>query len=223
MDGDKIKKKLLNYARDYAFEKINKTLDKKLANSNGKHSPNEDDVDEADEPLRSSIGGRPHTATCKRMTMPPRSSRHLEPIDNRRSTIEDEVVMRSHHSRRPRVHLTRDQRNRNSRVRSDGDSCLEGDEGDEDEMSTVQFRRQPMGRQRNSAVASVPKHNQRVSHQSLPQSRARSERGSGGGLSQISIATPTITSQGEWDAIICDPPCGVVMITQMDRKSKFVR
>lgn len=169
MDGDKIKKKLLNYARDYAFEKISKTLDKKMANNTNENYPQNSDPNE-DEPLRSSIGGRPHTVSCKRMT--PRLSRPLGQAD-RRSTLEDEVVFR----RRPRVHLTRDQRDRFSRVRSDGDSCLEGDEGDEEDDLSPDLMSRTKGKLRGS-VASMQKPNPRASIV-YPLSKIRSERASG--------------------------------------------
>lgn len=194
MDGEKIKKKLLNYARDYAFEKINKTLDKKLASANGNQSQNSED-----EHPRTSIGGRPHTTSSKKMST--RSSRHVETAGDRRSAVDDEVVIRS--LRRPRVRLTRDQRDRFSRVRSDGDSCLEEDEGDEDDVSTrLMMSRQTSGKQRGS-IASVQKHSPRDSPSSNRQSRVRSERGSSG-FSHTSHHAPPhlIASQGEFDAIV---------------------
>lgn len=191
MDGDKIKKKLLNYARDYAFEKINKTLDKKLANTNGNQSSNSDS--NQDESLRSSIGGRPHVVSCKKMT--PRSSRYMmEPTDRRSILEDDEVVIRS--LRRPRVRLSRDQRDRFSRVRSEEDSFL--DDGDEDDdVSTGLMKRTP-GKQRILASAVVEPRSARSSPVHPPR-RVRSDRGSGGS-SQTNCAPQMITSLGECDS-----------------------
>lgn len=196
MDGDKIKKKLFTYARDFALEKINKTLDKKLAASNQNES--QQSASEAESAPGRLNGGK--VAASQRSSVAssrPRSSRYQEPKPKPR---EDEFVNR----RRHRIRLTRDQRDRFSLARSDEDSCVDGDDRDEDDRTTDRTDSRKTSKRRSDAEAAafMRRSNSGRTSQQPPQ-RFRGDRASGGMSASSStggrnhVAPLLVTSQGE--------------------------
>lgn len=83
-NGKQIQKKLLNYARDFALEKLNKTLDKKLSKRRGANDDDDDDDgDNNDGDDDNNDGdGRVNTTTSEIAT--PKSSQHNQNNSGRR-------------------------------------------------------------------------------------------------------------------------------------------